>query len=689
MPKNILFNLISISRQNNGSTNRPYQNAQLKTHLQGGQYYFFPLGLPSQKVNIDHFELYEHHLSVNESPVTTLDCMSDLHYTAFFKGKGNCRYRLHVYFNNNAEIIAKPYFSECNFDGSFKPVACSVYSEVFACLAKQHTQTLLIKLVEAKNNELASYKKAYNEVDLTLSTLCMDPLKNKDMIIDLISRQIGMIESIESLTQFSTRSSELSELVGRKHLLRILGRSILTAKPEVSPPASESSSSSAPPTLPATKPLAKNKAPAQKTALQEKQENLPEELEHLENNYAQLLKLPSSNCSDSRRLLADLHPKLWELEFKLRHFAEPEFAMIRRFEKLKKEVEKNAKLQLLNLLLTGKFNEAKELASFYTLIPENTALLALQRDNKALFEFLLKNNIVDARISQFEIKEVNYHSLLDFCFSNQKLDLLKVLLNHKVSLLEINPKTNLPFATELVNNPNHPLYPALQQANTHAEQLMYSRLERILHLCLPTTSNRTLCEKALQFCQTQKIKLQFNTIEQLEAMSKLEKEIFGDTGEYELVKQVFQDPHVQFLVECTMERKEFFYSLVPPKNKGSIEKVKGNKDLMQEEIQTVTESTGTEMDFDSAKFMILQYLRMGYRIMELNIEMAMLQTAQGTASTITFYGSKPPSHLAKMINRRNEICAEMKRLGHKVEHPIEFLTAYMEEQSETHYAKSN
>lgn len=673
MSNNIIFNVVRNGLTKGSSRILNLSGLTLKVHETGNRYYFLELPL-AESVKIDDYLLTHHHLSINDEPVSKLDVKSDIHYTANFCSVNSKQYRLHVYFNNNGTMIAKPFLSELNSDGKYIPVPCEEQAEAFHCLARVNTVDILKQLMAEKNDMLQQCQQEYDRMDVEISNLCKEPLSNKKQILDLIQLQLEKIDQLESFTKFSFYSSDAWQIIGRRNFIVSLKNSLLLSKESVTEHNDNAncSSSSSSQSKPLEKDIkgkakAKNSEPKpQTTGLEQILNSKESVLGTIENLYDELKRLQKQDDSKMAEALGILYAKLKEQELLILYSNDQvSIAVIQQLKSIMAEIEKFGTGTLMRLLLTNKLEEAKQLNSFYRLVPVIIVAFALHKNNADLLSFLLVNRIADIKMTNLCVEQKEYNSLVDYCFSTNKLDLLMVAIEHQASLLEIDTRSGLPFMAQLLLSQNHPLSPVLKHKNftDDREICLYKNLKKILMMCVASRqgdqSKIKEIEQLIVICNEKIASAKMDSPERKAATNK----VIGELREMlddDLVDRLLADPDVNALQACIKNKS---LSLLANASKTVCATARAlQMDRMGEFAKELKklQFLKPEISFVEMKEATIQQQLMRLKIVDLRIALKDIQDL--LIQTPVFFKRSVPRDVKQLISKQTHLIAEIKRL---------------------------
>jgi hypothetical protein len=353
MSKNILYNFIAHKIFKTGTLPSGIKLTQ-KTHTKGTLYYFFEL--PKDDAVVGEYTLDNHHVSVFAESNGYLDGKSQYHYTAYMKDKEGNRYRLHVYFNPRDGYVSVPLLSLIADDGSFIPVADSEDNhEVFKALAHLSIDTLIAQLRKDQKELVKKLKQEYDVLEKEATELSKNLESNKEAYKDNLDLQIAKLEELSNYTDSDPYLYQLAFLKRQKKSpeLQILSSGTGHLESKENKESSTTKESSHVETEIAT-PDSDGRVVTNKAGLSEEIVELSKQFEHIKTLKDDKLAVA----------LTALNTSLLDLELTGTLLKD-----LQSLRALRKQLDVKASTTLQNLLLSGKFNEAAALSSFYKLVP--------------------------------------------------------------------------------------------------------------------------------------------------------------------------------------------------------------------------------------------------------------------------------------------------------------------------------
>ncbi|RUR18716.1 hypothetical protein ELY21_07145 [Legionella sp. km535] len=571
MSKNALFNLIN-ARNKFAHFEMP-DNVHLleRTHKLGTPYFLFELPLKEQLV-IGGYRLTNHHLSVYSDAVGKIDYKSQYHYTAYFEKEG-IEYRLHVYFDSRDYFFSHPNFAEIQSENEFITVNCQEHDAAFTLLADTATRELVGKLRSFQTMVIKSLEAHYEELEARILVLSANIHLNKNAYIETIKRQK------EVLNQIILYSNHPAPIFRKMSWLNMTLANVLTMDAPSAASKEEATSSDKAERVERKSRSSKKGTgyqathfkhhTVQKSVLAEdvaKDKVAPKESFAAEIQQLKLRTDAYQSMTDEKlitqieKLYLDVLGLEWTLESK--HNYEVTLKDLTNLRILEDRVKQLGIGLLQRALIREHYEQAAQLNSFHSMLPETIALLALQNFKAELLDFLLKHKIIPINFKGFVIANKEYPSLVDYCFKNSTkefpaLKCLNTLVKHGVSLLDIESSSGLPYAAVLLLKQGHPLREVLEQNSglTVNNPLFYKQLNQVLRLvldkstCAPEFKGQVA---ELILSNQHKIELLKHHIHSNES-TKVPFYLEETLGE-QMVRQLLDDPQIRFYKQ-SIERR--------------------------------------------------------------------------------------------------------------------------------------
>ncbi|CEG58628.1 coiled-coil domain-containing protein [Legionella fallonii] len=506
MPKNALYNVITAAIFNQSTAVLPDGVTLSKCkNNKGANYFLFELS-PDNGFAIDNLTLKNHHLSVYENPLSSVD-KSQYHYTAVFEDGESREYRLHVYFNYRDYCLWEPKLSLILPENKFVPVESKEHSDAFRTLAHIATNKLIDYLRATQNTVISNLQRGNESLEAQASLLSKKLDDNRAEYIACIRR---LIDAHEELKKYVNNVQPvLSTVRYYKNLCDQL--SLITESPIIATRIEENKAEPSATILlsDAKSDISDLKSEGTNTRVK-KRSILDEVIKNLKERF-----LAYNEATEEQK------PSLLVACFNELILYEMDVEDIGDFALLKLDIEEEGKKLLELFLIKKQYEKAEKLAPFYYLLTDNIFHLAMRRspEDVGLLSFLLKNQIIPFDYKNFVIKEVSYSSLMAYYFEADistpaKINSLDVLIKNGVSLMTLD-KSGLPFAATLLSQPGHPLRPILERNAelTLDNPVFYKQLNSVLRVL----ASQSTCSKERKAQLTELI---VSTNAALEAVSR-------------------------------------------------------------------------------------------------------------------------------------------------------------------------
>ena len=691
MSKNALYNVINAEIASQ-LTNIPGAESLFQlTHRLGSKYFLFKLPF-EDNMRVGDFTLIEHHLSVYDKPLGKLDLKSQTHYTACFKDASYNVYRLHVYFDSNDDLVGRPLLSKLVSDDIYEPVNCQENEEVFLVSARFSTKALFGYLREVQNRLINTHQEEYDVLEKEASLLSQNLVKNKEEYLYKVGR---LIETLDQIINYSNSTQiplgkrtflvrlrksverlEVTAPVVKSEKLKARGKSEkskarLKGEIEVKSPLALHSNSFFPANLSSSGKPNKSRSKLE----------ISEAINALSLDFEKCKRLEDKALIRSiEALYSELREKEVGIDFEYYTASTKD---IQELQTLKKGIETLAKGLLQKLLITGKYEEAKKLNLFYSILPNDIIQLALLLNKANLLNFLIENQIVNINYKYFTIKGVKYSSLVDYCFKEStnkqsKADCLAVLVQHGASLMELDSSNGLPFAATLLLQPDHPLNKVLK-STTINNPLFYMQLNQVL-LVVRLSCTEELREQINILIETNRKKigaLNFytalggsSTIKLVEEFSSQDRESLCEGLVEELVEKFQSDQDINAMNSRVAQRVSEFLVQLPKKEQSAVSREFKTRFAAATDISILRKALTTIKDldllppFEDVKSQTLGRLLTVLSIVDRREE---LIEVQRTIKSIPPRGAKPSREQKRLYLRQKELLQELKMLGKSLE----------------------
>ncbi len=686
MSKNKLYHLISdlVHTQNAISFK---QNKNAKDVL----YYLTELPM-DKKIRVGQYALTSHHISVYEAATSTsiLDQKSQYHYTAYFDGDDGKKYRLHVFYDMCDNIIQQPLLSEMGEDNTFSPVSSRDEENAFSLLANLSIKRTIAMLRQQQAVKLQALHDQYNELEGQAELLSVDLVKNKKTFITLLDAQLLKLEEIIHYSNNPKTSSDIKRFLTKlkKSVVELEDLPVVAVNPPVVKVVKSKSEKKKPGYKPPAAKTAKPKSSAKKAQksehslkLQQDKLNFKKVLEDFRSRFE---KRSASHENDLPTLFTNLYSdiiqKECELDFGL---ADAAVGDLRGLASLKDSVARAGANLLQRLLIQGNYRHAETMACFYSELSENLLHFTLSSHKVSLLQFMLNNNLVSVDYKNFMIRNVSFTSMIDFCFkseANESLrnDMLRVLIEHGASLMEIEVGSGLPFAA-LILLEKTKLKIDIPDPN------FYRKLNKVLELLCQQPE----CLSDNLGAMLRLIKLNESTIRSLEAKKLLDlsavenaqneivmqaSKMMGD----DIVMQLQSDPYIKVMQARVNER---LMDLLPLLKREQLDSVKKKLILNMDAIKKALNDSvdvSSLISFSDIKEQVLKQNINALRTIDLTIELLGLQSRLAVSNGLTnsFFKNSQVKEHQRMVREERRLVSEIRAITEELNEPFTFLNNY-------------
>jgi len=652
-----------------------------RQHSLGKQYFLFELAIQN-KMKIGLYTLQNHHVSVYEGPIGVLDLKSQYHYTAILKDDLNNTYRLHVYFDANDNLVERPFLSRCISENNYQTVNSDDDQEAFKLLAHLSIQNLIRFLREKLNAQITIYQTEYDEIEKHADWLFQQLPKSKEKYLLTLDKLIHKIDQIAACI------TPDRVLLGKKAFLNSLKESVgLMNIPEYADTHTTSllknnshEKSTSTPAL--FSPL---KEHPKKFILETQKEKLGDVLKNLDSRFMQTKEM---NGNLQLTTLTEIFHELTEKELFLEFDKIEAIPLeIKQLKMLKEKVQETARKILEKLLVQGEFEQAKMLNVFYHLIAtKNLLTIALLLNKPALLDMLLTNNLISVHTKNIAINNFEYSSMVDYCFkqnkNRSKIECLSVLIKHGASLMEVDSECGLPYAAQLILDPNHPMCEAIKnnEENTVWNVVFYKQLNQVLNM-LKIQPDSTDEKLKLLTCL---INLNEKTIDvlsinhqyKIDTSNEIYTEFNNEIKDIlckELICRLQMDPDfISIQTRMNAKQKQFIKKLnyqerMKLKNSipESLQKLK--------ECLSVINSLDQWPSFESVKAGAIKAQINAITILDLYDE---LRPLQKKIKSTQLTNTKGPKSYRQDLSRQTYLIEEIKKLSDALNNPLKLMSSY-------------
>lgn len=478
MPKNKLYSFIEeeISRGMITSEILDTRNFDFKQDAKNHHYILYHL--PCQDLtnikleNGQFYQLKSHHFSFFERINDANACMTEGHYTAFFKDKKNRQYRLHVYFDQRDQLTTAPIFSIESNNAYTKLNLNDEFSDILTQFAIDKSYRFMAALRQQHQSVSGTHEQRYFELEAELTQLSMNLTNNHDEY----QRKLDEVIVTLSLLEAYHYNSHYKDLLT---LFKSIKSSFSLPHQDTPRKDDDNSTRYVYDIL---------KSPAQKP----KKISLKELLSLAEKSYNAFQSMAESHA-DTDALNLFLHFKQTVHEALLFAYDKQYFATTTDLQNIQSYIAKChaiAKKFLMRFLLQNQFDSAAKLKEYLHPVPDNLIRMAFQTRNAALIDFLLTNSHFP--VNTFTVE--NNLSPVLYCYHKNSaktpmVACLSVLIKHHASIL-VKTADGLSVAHHICDTVNHPLKKALldNAEVTFGKPTFYKTLLRDISYYLDTHS---------------------------------------------------------------------------------------------------------------------------------------------------------------------------------------------------------
>lgn len=468
MAKNTLFNFL-FRGEDNIQIPSGYL-ATLDINKEGHHYYRIECPIKARTILSDKnngYELNNHHISIYENEFRDNPKLSQYHYTAEFTNVRGEIFRLHAYFNAFDELLPNLSF-EKKTDNDYEEIDSKDLKKQFISLALKHTEPLIKKLRQQHNEAIKTLENLYNECDQNLAKY-FDSKKNDTSEMLALNKEACII--LKDLIPLVRSSNYAKALRFHQIAARSLeNQFIQTSDIAPSEPAhTKEQVSSKEEVFPEDSTVSEEEVSTQETALTQINSNPSTKPKHLmirklENEISSLKSQLEKLTKASTEIQVQNIEQLLALTYEISLTYERQITLdnLHELQKITRGIQKLGANLLPLLLFNNKLELAASLTSFHHLLhAEKFLTVALQTNNSALLDFILKYGDVDVNHQPVTVRQTPYPSLVHACFNEDDTkhpmsECLSVLIQHGANLC-VPDKQGLPIAYSILAGESHPL----------------------------------------------------------------------------------------------------------------------------------------------------------------------------------------------------------------------------------------
>lgn len=634
---------------------------QLKETKTGKSYYLIELVENKRSKLADTgYKLQNQHLSVFAGQSNSDEHLSNYHYTAALVDSNGQKCRLHVYFDEQDNLLLPPELS-LNIDGNFEIIEIDPdLRHAFYCFAIQQGSGLISKLRQGHKQAQADLQQTYSDNLSKLEQLSLGLQSNTKLYFELLTQHMSCLKSLSRLSYDNIKY--LSELSLSKSIYVILGKMAFstTCSEEIDLSLSESDSLLATESaLELTRtPVVLKKTPAEKQLelikpILNAKQNHERMLE--ENNLEQLIDTAYKySCEIDDLLLFNEH-KRFSLEnlIQLQNFSY--------------QAEEICSKLLRRALLEENYACASKLIKFLEPIRTELFINSIFKNKPQLTEFVLANSKIPLNTILLGSSKKTKHLPIQYCFDKQSasrsyVEMLAVLIKYGGSLM-VPAKDQLPIALHIIKEINNPLIDALKQnyEKTLFNKDFYKELIQTLNQYLilhPRIDDGTklVLENKISQCK--------NTLKSLSlggtrrADHRLNDEIHKVLNIFnpDSISMLSNDPEISQVYKVLVDKVAEYNRELLRVNRNYAHKVKHH-----ERIQTINLTKSIELiqkklrlnNLEISKESILSNYRNILRKVELKIELVKIQRKLSIPRTRETKGLK------KLVRERDRLVEEI------------------------------
>lgn len=423
--------------------------------------------------------LQDHHISFYEMPKN-----GQYHYTAYFLDKELKRYQLHVYFDEQDELIecAPVEFAKYNDETeTYQTLASERLNEQFITLANNKIAPIICKIREKHTKEVERLEQEY-QVNERQSSLLSKENHHKNYL-ESLENTLATLERLVALGGQSYYQSAKKLIEGSISYIKEQQNS---AAASVSKKKKKQIKKEEEPNVLNTKtPASDVSNPNQKKTTSSSDDK------KLEVNISKLMKLLQT--------LNQITPEKQVLLIKNIFSIVNQWILTNEQKELCQKINELYGLTyfkggslLCDLIVEDKvknrFQLAAQLEPFHEGLNSKLLSMALDAGDCELLDFILTYKKFYINALSFEIDDGFYPSAVHFCYQiddESMISCLSVLIKHGASVF-VKDEQGLPIAYRILSEPNHPLQKAFEENKelTLKSASFYQKLIKSLQSCL-------------------------------------------------------------------------------------------------------------------------------------------------------------------------------------------------------------
>lgn len=441
-----------------------------QTHLNGTSYYL--LQLPKRKNKFpEGLTLTEHHISIYESPLNTIDKKSEYHYTATFMDEQKKSYRIHVYFDQFDELVSPPQLALETGGQQYVPIDGDEFDIDWLALSQKAIKSVVTQLRLEQDKHCILLKNEIEPLEKRALQLSADLPKSKKQYLTTLDQQIELSTRLNAINSKEDKHKQIALLktIYQGVESQIPSRRVASKKTPLkaspSPKLLKTDHSNGEKEVTSLKKQGKTS-----TKKKVKEEQFDPKVKKLS---GELLKIGSiTNEQEKTLFIQTLFQQVSELQLII---PTSESDLIQILNKMEQSILTIGRKHLHLLLSKNKFEEAALLRALFPLTLDDSLLnRALADLNADLLDFLLINGNYTLDPFEPKINKKTYGSIMEYLFqsdleSPKVAQCFDILLNHKMSLLRSN-SDGVPFILPLIEDEDHPLTRTLVQHINHSTE---------------------------------------------------------------------------------------------------------------------------------------------------------------------------------------------------------------------------
>ncbi|MFI4918568.1 MAG: hypothetical protein ACHP65_03330 [Legionellales bacterium] len=476
MPTNSLFNFIKPSAPQLEVAYYEGKRVELLDDHQGKWY--IRVALPALRMQkLLGYSLLDHHISIYEK----LFDRSQYHYTGYFADNQNTQYQLHVFFDEQDEII------DYSFSRKIIQMGAEVASSRPAPIVTEHNAPWINWALIQCGSLIPSLRVKLNQKTQTLEGL-FTRLEEEASTLSIHAQQnhVAYATKLDDVRQALQQLIPLVQTPYYQQVDRLIKRMQVDLQRTVLLPVKKSSTPSL--TMAAVATVVEvPEVVAEDEAKKPPMTRIDESIQTLITCFS---AKPQAMTTQYASHLSTVHSEYHRLSLQLDepdHFASP--MAIRAMFVLQRQIVQAGVTLLHQSLAQNQFAVAAELRLFYHKLTRTHVVTALKNKQPQQLDFLINNSDFVLNGYPIEIDEVVYPSAVHYCFQHGDIDALAVLIKNGASIV-VPDADGIPLAHKILSEKAYAfLRPALtgteiNQNKTITSIAFYHKLIEALTGCL-------------------------------------------------------------------------------------------------------------------------------------------------------------------------------------------------------------